>query len=60
MLVRAKKNKNRQGQKETYTHRNLLRDLSEITSVLAIETKLKKALIKMAVARQAVGLQLSF
>ncbi len=60
MLVRTRKNKHHQDQKGTYTHRNLLRDLSEITSVLAIETKLKKALIKMAAARQAVGLQLSF
>ncbi len=60
MLIRTRKNKHRQSQKGTYTHRNLLKDLSEIKSVLEIETKLKKALLKLAVARQAVGLQLSF
>jgi hypothetical protein len=60
MLVRTRKNKHHQNQKGAYTHRNLLKDLSEIKSVLEIETKLKKALLKLAVARQAVGLQLSF
>lgn len=47
-------------QKKTYTHGHLLKDLSEITSVLAVETQLVQALIKMAVARRAVGIQLSF
>jgi len=43
-----------------YTHRNFLKDLSEITSVLSVEAKLIQALIKMAVARQAMGLRLSY
>jgi hypothetical protein len=46
--------------KGIYTHHSLLRDLSEIKSVLEVEAQLMKALIKMAIARQAVGLGLSF
>ena len=53
MLVRIDK-------KGIYTHRNLLADLSEITSVIKTEARLMKALLKLAIARQALGLGLSF
>jgi hypothetical protein len=46
--------------KKIYTHQKLLKDLSEIKAVLDVEAQLIKALVKMALARQALGLQLSF
>jgi hypothetical protein len=46
--------------KEANTHRTLLRDLAEIKAVLDVEAKLVRALVAMASARRAMGLQLSF
>lgn len=43
-----------------YTHRNLLKDLSEIKAVLKVESELMKALIKMAIARRSMGVPLAF
>jgi len=45
MLIRTQK-------KGTYTHRSLLKDLSEIKAVLEVETQLIKELVRMALARQ--------
>ena len=47
-------------QKKIYTQHKLLKELSEIKAVLDVEAQLVKALVKMAIARQAMGLQLSF
>jgi hypothetical protein len=44
----------------TYTHQNLLKDLSEIKAVLDVESQLIKALVKMAVDRQAAGFEMLF
>jgi hypothetical protein len=45
---------------EAKTHYALLRDLKEITAVLDVEAQLMRALVAMASARRAMGLQLSF
>jgi hypothetical protein len=55
MLVKAIKAK-----KERRSPGRLLKDLSEIKAVLDVETQLIKTLVRMAVARQIIGLQLSF
>jgi len=44
-------------QKRSYTHRSLLKDLSEIKAVLEVEAQLIKELVRMAIARQAVGFE---
>ncbi len=46
--------------KGVYTHLKLLKDLSEIKAVLDVEAQLIRALVKMAIARQAIGFRLSF
>lgn len=46
--------------KRTNTHQHLLKELSEIKAVLDVESQLMRALMRMAIARRAVGLQLSF
>jgi hypothetical protein len=43
-----------------YTHKKLLKDLAEIKAVLDVESELIKALVKMAIARQAGGFELLF
>jgi hypothetical protein len=43
-----------------YTRQKLLKDLREIKAVLDVEAQLTKALLRIASARQAVGLQLSY
>ncbi len=43
----------------TLTRRRLLKDLSEIKAVLDVESQLMKALIRMAIARQTIGIPLS-
>jgi hypothetical protein len=46
--------------KRTYTHQNLLKDLSEIKAVLDVESQLIRALIKMAIERQSGGFEMLF
>lgn len=46
--------------KNRATHQALLKELSEIKKVLDVEAKLIKALVKMAVARQTMGVKLAF
>jgi len=41
--------------KGVYTHRRLLKDLSEIKAVLDVEFQLMKELVRIAVARQTTG-----
>jgi hypothetical protein len=53
MLVKTHK-------KGTYTHRALLRDLSEIKEVLKVESQLIKELVKIAIARQTAGFEFGF
>ena len=53
MLIKAHK-------KGMYTHRSLLKDLSEIKAVLEVETQLIKALVKMAIAKQTAGFEFRF
>ncbi len=53
MLVKATR-------KGAYTHRSLLKDLSEIKEVLKVETQLIKELIRMAIARQTAGFEFGF
>lgn len=48
MLVKGKR-------KGIYTHRSLLKDLSEIKAVLEVESQLIKELIRMAMARRTNG-----
>jgi hypothetical protein len=44
--------------RRTYTHQNLLKDLSEIKAVLDVESQLIRELVKMAIERQASGFQI--
>jgi hypothetical protein len=53
MLIKAR-------EKGTYTHRSLLKDLSEIKEVLKIETQLIKELVRMAITRQNAGFEFGF
>ena len=46
--------------KKIYTHRSLLKDLSEIKAVLDVESQLMKELVKMAMTRQAAGFEFRF
>lgn len=39
--------------KKVYTHRSLLKDLSEIKAVLDVEAQLIRAAVRMATARKA-------
>jgi hypothetical protein len=42
-------------QRKLYTRKKLLKDLSEIKAVLDVESQLTKALVKMALRRQAIA-----
>jgi regulator of RNase E activity RraB len=42
-----------------YTHRNLLRDLSEIKAVLDVESQLIEELVKIAIERQDIGFEVT-
>ena len=53
MLVKNKR-------KKIYTHRSLLRDLSEIKAVLDVEAQLIRELVKVAMTRQAAGFEFRF
>jgi hypothetical protein len=53
MLAKATK-------KGKYSHRSLLRDLSEIKAVLEVETQLVKELVRIAIARQTASFELRF
>lgn len=46
--------------KNKATPQTLLKDLREIKAVLDVESKLIRALVKMAVARQTMGVRLAF